>query len=262
MGFELHFPIADVSISFPLLMFLGFAVGVLSGLFGVGGGPMTSLFVTLAGYSTFTWLQSKANGHSLLNPVVWAIIICVAFISLSGIDYETYMAGAAPIHLMLGPVTVALAVPIYRLWTTIKKDMAGILAAVFVCCFFAALSAMALAIWMEAERDIQLAILSKSVTAPIAIEMAKILETPEALAIFFVFTTGIPGSLLATYIFKIGCVKGDKAQGLALGTTCHGLGVARAFQMSESAGTYAIIGMSLMGIFSGLFIPALILLFF
>lgn len=38
MGFELHFPIADVSVSFPLLMFLGFAVGVLSGLFGVGGG--------------------------------------------------------------------------------------------------------------------------------------------------------------------------------------------------------------------------------
>ena len=35
---ELHFPIADVSVSFPLLMFLGFAVGVLSGLFGVGGG--------------------------------------------------------------------------------------------------------------------------------------------------------------------------------------------------------------------------------
>lgn len=35
---ELHFPIADVSVSFPLLIFLGFAVGVLSGLFGVGGG--------------------------------------------------------------------------------------------------------------------------------------------------------------------------------------------------------------------------------
>ena len=35
---ELHFPIADVSVSFPLRMFLGFAVGVLSGLFGVGGG--------------------------------------------------------------------------------------------------------------------------------------------------------------------------------------------------------------------------------
>ena len=37
-GMELHFPIADVSVSLPLLMFLGFAVGVLSGLFGVGGG--------------------------------------------------------------------------------------------------------------------------------------------------------------------------------------------------------------------------------
>ena len=38
LGMELHFPIADVSVSFPLLMALGFVVGVLSGLFGVGGG--------------------------------------------------------------------------------------------------------------------------------------------------------------------------------------------------------------------------------
>ena len=37
-GMELHFPIADVSVSLPLLMLLGFGVGVLSGLFGVGGG--------------------------------------------------------------------------------------------------------------------------------------------------------------------------------------------------------------------------------
>ena len=50
-GMELHFPIADVSVSFPLLMVLGFAVGVLSGLFGVGGGFLMTPILFFLGHS-------------------------------------------------------------------------------------------------------------------------------------------------------------------------------------------------------------------
>lgn len=224
--------------------------------------PLTSLLITLCAFSGFGWLQKKAGGNSLLNPVVWAIIVCVTFISLSGIGYETYMRGAAPIHFLLGPVTVALAVPLYRLLSTIQKDVLALLSAIFICCLLAAFSAMGLAALMDANTDMQLAIISKSVTAPIAIEIANKINTPESLAVFFVFTTGIPGSLLATAIFRAARIKDERAQGLALGTTCHGLGTARAFQISKEAGTYAVIGMSVMGILSGLILPTLILLFF
>ncbi len=221
--------------------------------------PLTSLLVTLSGFAFFKWLQDKSNGNSLLNPVVWAIVICVIFIKISGIDYATYMEGVSIIHFLLGPVTVALAVPLYRLIIVIRKDALAMRCAIGVSCIIAAFSAMFIAYMMDASQDIQLAITSKSVTAPIAIEIANKINTPESLAIFFVFTTGIPGSLLATFIFKMMNVKDERTQGLALGTTCHGLGTARAFQISETAGTYAIIGMSIMGILSGLCLPAIIL---
>ncbi len=224
--------------------------------------PLTSLFVTLAAYAGFGWLQNKAGGNSLLNPVVWAIICCVVFIQASGIGYETYMKGAAPIHFLLGPVTVALAVPLYRLLGMIRKDARAILIAILFACLFSAGSAVGLAIIMMASVDMQLAITSKSVTAPIAIEIAKKIGTPESLAVFFVFTTNIPWILLTGFIFKASRIKDERAQGLTLGTTCHGLGVARAFQISEQAGTYAVIGMSVMGIFSGVLLPFLILTFF
>ncbi len=221
--------------------------------------PLASLLITLSSFSMFKYLQDKSGGNSLLNPVVWAIITCVIFIKTSGISYETYMNGVSIIHFLLGPVTVALAVPLYRLMSVIKKDILAILLAIGLSCLTAAFSAMLIAYLMEASQDIQRALTSKSVTAPIAIEIANKIGTPESLAIFFVFTTGIPGSLLATFIFKSMKIKDERTQGLALGTTCHGLGTARAFQISETAGTYAIIGMSIMGILSGLFLPALII---
>lgn len=224
--------------------------------------PLTSLLVTLGSFAGFSALQKRVGGHAALNPVVWAILSCVAFIQLSGISYEVFMRGAAPVHFLLGPVTVALAVPLYRLLGMIRKDARAILTAIGFACLFSAFSAMGLATLMMASEEMRLAIASKSVTAPIAIEIAGKIGAPGSLAVLFVFATNIPWLLFTGYIFKIARIKDERAQGLALGTTCHGLGAARAFQISETAGTYSVIGMSVMGILSGVLLPILILSFF
>lgn len=222
--------------------------------------PLTSLLVTLGAFYIFGLLQKKANGHSALNPVVWAIIACVVFIKFSGISYESYMNGAGLIHFLLGPVTVALAVPLYRLIDSIRKDLRAILITIIAACLVSAFSAYAVMALMDASREMSLAITSKSVTAPIAIGIADKIGTPESLAILFVFSTNIPWLLLSGFIFKIIHMQDERAQGLALGVTCHGLGVARAFQVSKTCGTYSVMGMSLMGIISGILLPTLILL--
>lgn len=227
--------------------------------------PLTSLFVTLCAFYGFGLLQKRLGGHSMLNPVVWAIITCVVFIQVSGISYETYMDGAGVIHFLLGPVTVALAVPLYRLLKMIAKDARAILVTIACAAIISAFSAYAVMLWMGASQDMQLAVTSKSVTAPIAIEIARKIGTPESLAILFVFSTNIPWLLMTGWVFKGLQLKNtdqdERAQGLALGTVCHGLGVARAFQVSEICGTYSVIGMSLMGILSGILLPILIIAF-
>jgi len=223
--------------------------------------PLTSLLVTLSAFYTFGIAQKKASGHSALNPVVWAIISCVCFIQFSGISYETYMNGAGIIHFLLGPVTVALAVPLYRLLDDIKKDIRAILITISAACLISAFSAYAIMVFMDAAQDMQLAITSKSVTAPIAIGIANKIGAAESLAILFVFSTNIPWLLLSGFIFKMVSVHDERAQGLSLGVVCHGSVVARAFQISKTCGTYSVMGMSLMGIISGVLLPALILSF-
>ena len=229
------------------------------------GNPLTSLLITLCAFYGFGELQKKLGGHAMLNPVVWAIITCVVFLQASGVSYDTYMQGAGIIHFLLGPVTVALAVPLYRLLSTIAKDARAILIAVGGGSLLSAFSAFAIMFWMGASQDMQLAVTSKSVTAPIAIEIARKIGTPESLAVLFVFATNIPWLLFTGFVFQAlrlkNTAQNERAQGLALGTVCHGLGVARAFQISKNCGTYAVIGMSLMGIISGVLLPILIILF-
>lgn len=222
--------------------------------------PLTALLVTIGSFSFAQWLQKKAHGNSLLNPVVIAIALSVTFIAFSGIGYETYMQGAGFIHFLLGPATVALAVPLYKQIQMIGKQALAVGTAVLTACFVSGFVAWALACSMGASMDIQLSIIPKSVTTPIAIGIAEKIETIPSLAVFFVFTTGILGSLFATLIFQLVKMNDDKAAGFSLGATCHALGVARAFQKSETAGAFAVLGMSLMGLTSGVLMPFVILM--
>ena len=223
--------------------------------------PLTSLFITLVAFYGFGLVQKRFGGHSMLNPVVWAIVVCVCFLSFSGISYDTYMQGAGIIHFLLGPVTVALAVPLYRLIGKISQDARAILITILAACLISAFSAFGIMVLMGASEEMRLAVTSKSVTAPIAIEIANKIGTPSSLAVLFVFATNIPWLLLTSFVFRAIRMKDQRAQGIALGTVCHGLGVARAFQVSELCGTYAVIGMSLMGIISGILLPILIIAF-
>lgn len=224
--------------------------------------PLMALFVTIGSFLAAQWFQKKMGGHSLLNPVVIAIILVVVYIVVLDIPYKDYLQNVNIIHALLGPATVALAIPLYSQLTLIKKSAIGIGVSVVISALVAAGVAYYMANLMGAGEDIQLAIIPKSATTPIAIGVAEKIGGDPSLAVFFVFTTGIIGSVIAGAVFRLFRITDDRAIGLSLGVTCHGLGVARAFQHSEKAGAFSALGMSLMGIVSGILLPVLVLSFF
>lgn len=220
---------------------------------------MASLAVTLGAFILGQWLQKKMKGHSLANPIVIAIVVVVAFIHFSGISYESYMKGVALIHTLLGPATVALAIPLYRQFALIKRSPIAISLAVLTTVLVSACVSVLLARQLHAPQELQLAIMLKSVSTPIAIGIAEKIHAIPSLAVLFVFSTGILGSLIAALLFSAARLKDDKAIGLSLGATCHGLGVALALQRNEVAGAFSVLGMGIMGIFSAFVLPAAIL---
>ena len=70
--------------------------------------------------------------------------------------------------------------------------------------------------------------------------------------------TGIIGALLGTAIFKMLNIKHDTSKGFALGLISHGIGTARAIEISEKAAAFSALAMGLGGILTAVFLPLII----
>ncbi|MDI3510651.1 MAG: hypothetical protein PWQ61_1416, partial [Betaproteobacteria bacterium] len=60
----------------------------------------------------------------------------------------------------------------------------------------------------------------------------------------------------ARYLFDALRISDPAVRGFALGTAAHGIGTARAFQVSEEMGAFAGLAMGLSALFSALVLPA------
>jgi predicted murein hydrolase (TIGR00659 family) len=227
----------------------------------LSGSPLLALFITLAAYQLGLLVYQKSKQNPIANPVAIAVILVVSFIQLIDMPYDTYFKGAQFIHFLLGSATVSLAIPIYRGLGSLKNRSIPLVAALVAGGGVSILSAVGIAALLGADKTIQGAMYSKSVTAPIAMGIAeRIGESPTLTAIFAVIT-GILGAIFAPYILNIMGVREWWQRGYATGVGAHGIGTSQAFGIHHDAGTYASLAMGLHGIAGALVIPAIFHLF-
>jgi len=70
-----------------------------------------------------------------------------------------------------------------------------------------------------------------------------------------VIATGISGAILGSFVLGLLRVRRDDVRGFAIGVASHGIGTARAFQISEEAGAFAGLGMAMNGILTAFILP-------
>ena len=154
--------------------------------------------------------------------------------TLTATTYDTYFDGAQFVHFLLGPATVALAVPLYAAISARAQAM---------CCrcssrcwparVTAIASAIALAGLLGGSRETLLSLAPKSVTTPIAMGIAEQIG-------------GMPvadrsagghhrhlGAVMARGVFNALRVSDPAMRGFAVGVAAHGIGTARAFQVTR-----------------------------
>ena len=220
--------------------------------------PLLGLLLTLLAYQAAMWINRCFNGTPLLHPVLVSIILIVSTLKLSGIDYHSYFSGAQFVHFLLGPVTVALAIPLYAQIRPLMRLATPLLVSLAVGSISAILIALALAASTGATPGTLLALAPKSVTAPIAMGIAERLNGSPSLAMAFVQMTGIFGAIIAPLVYTVLRIRDDKVRGFALGVAAHGIGTARAFQYSETAGAFAALAIGLNGLLTALLVPPLL----
>jgi len=222
--------------------------------------PLLWLSATLTAYVLADALSARLSRPPLANPVVLAAGALVAILALTATPYAAYFEGAQFVHFMLGPATVALAVPLYRNIRLVRRSLLPMAFALLAGSLTAAGSAVAIAYALGAPAEVLASLAPKSVTAPIAMELSKSLGGIASLAAVLVILTGIIGAVIVTPLMNALKIRNFAARGFAAGVASHGIGTARAFQVSELAGTFAGIAMGLNGALTSLLV--LLWLFF
>lgn len=220
--------------------------------------PLLWLTLTLLAYVLAFEIHRRTGFHALANPVLLAIVLLVAVLYATATPYSRYFEGAQFVHFLLGPATVALAVPLYGQLPRLTRMAFPILVALVAGSLTAALSAYLIAGALGASLPTMHSLAPKSVTTPIAMAIAERLGGLSSLAAVLVILTGIVGAVSATALMKLLRVKDDAATGFALGLASHGIGTARAFQLSETTGAFAALAMGVNGLFTALTLPWLL----
>ena len=216
--------------------------------------PLLWLTVTLVVYMAAEWLSATLKRNPLANPVVLTAAVLIVLLHFTGTDYKTYFDGAQFVHFLLGPATVALAVPLYHNIGIVKKALLPMGAALFAGSVTAAGSAVGIAWLMGAPPELLASLAPKSATTPIAMELARNLGGIASLTAVLVIFTGMTGAIIVTPTMNLLGIRDFAARGFAVGVASHGIGTARAFQVSELAGTFAGIAMGLNGALTSLLV--------
>ena len=220
--------------------------------------PLLGLTVTLLAYQGAWWVCRRAGFHPLANPVLLAVAALVLLLQLTGTPYPTYFEGAQFVHFLLGPATVALAIPLYTQLPRLRALAFPLLAALVAGSLTATISAVAIGKLFGASEASLLSLAPKSVTTPIAMGIAERIGGLPSLTAVLVITTGILGAVCARFVYQALGIADHAVRGFAIGVASHGIGTARAFQVSEQAGAFSGLAMGLNALLTALLVPLLL----
>ncbi len=220
--------------------------------------PLLGLTATLLAYQAAYWLYAKANMNPLANPVALSVAMLVALLWFTDTAYPVYFEGAQFVHFLLGPATVALAVPLYANLDTLRRNLLPLGGALLAGSMTAAVSAVGIGWMLGASRETLLSMAPKSVTTPIAMGIAEKLGGLPSLTAVLVVATGVIGAVLARGTLNLLRIEDHAVRGFAVGVAAHGIGTARAFQVSETMGAFAGLAMGLNGLATAFLFPLLL----
>lgn len=194
----------------------------------------------------------------LTTPVLFGTAVVMGILVMTGQSLGDYRPARDLITYMLGPATVALAVPVYRNRAFLAKYVAVALCGIIGGLLSTTICAVTLAVWFDLPNDVVHSIGMKSITAPVAVAISRILHGDSSLTAAFVIATGTMGAALGPWLMDRLGVDDPFARGLSLGTVSHGQGTAQAAIEGPLQGASASIAMALSALAASFTVPLLL----
>ena len=210
--------------------------------------------LSIAAYEAGMWLKKK-TGWAVFNPLLVAVVLIIPILKLINITYTEYNEGAKYISYLLTPATVCLAIPLYKQLHLLKKHGAAVICGITGGVIANALTIFALCAAFRLSHVHYVTLLPKSITTAIGMGVSEEAGGIVTLTVVSIVITGISGSILAETMFKMFHIGHPISRGLALGTSAHAIGTAKALELGEIEGAMSSLSIAVAGLMTVLVVP-------
>ena len=216
------------------------------------------IVLTLAMFIGAKKLQVKYK-TPFLNPALISSIGIIIVLLLLNEDYQDYMTGGKWINYLLNCTVVCLAFPLYQNRHKILQNASIICSSVLTAVMINFIFVYSVLKILGYSKEVIVTMLPRSMTAAVGIEVSHQLGGIDTITVMFIVTTGLIGSILGSYLLRLGKFKTSIAKGLTYGNASHAFGTAQALEIDLESGAFSSIGMILTAVLSSIILPILIL---
>jgi len=217
---------------------------------------MSDFFVSSANLGVFLSLGAyliglsikKKTGLAIMNPLFIAVALVILFLSVLDIPYEAYNQSAKLLSFLLTPATICLAVPLYEQLELLKKHKNAILAGIFSGVITSLVCVLVLCFLFGLDHASYVTLLPKSITTAIGMGLSEKLGGYVSITVSVIIITGILGNIIAENVLKLFRITEPVARGIAIGTSSHAIGTARAMELGQIEGAMSSLSIVISGI--------------
>lgn len=203
--------------------------------------------ISLLAYMLGLYLKKKFS-LAILNPLLTSVVVTILVLVASKVDYDIYYEGAKYLSWFLTPATVCLAIPLYEQFTLLKKNVKAVMIGITTGVLTSLLTVLFLSFLMGLSHKEYVTLLPKSITTAIGMGVSEELGGYVTITVAVIVITGVLGNILAEPVCKLFHITNPIAKGVAIGSSSHAIGTAKAMEMGEIEGAMSSLSIAVAGI--------------
>lgn len=205
------------------------------------------MFISVTGYEIGLLCRRKWK-LALCNPLLIAVIFVMTVLWAGGVEYETYSESAGYLGFFLTPATVCLAIPLYERLKLLRQHSRAIVAGILCGVLSSLGSVLLFSRLFGLSHETYVTLLPKSITTAIGMGVSEELGGIPSVTAAVIIVTGVLGNIMGDAVCRVFRIEEPVAKGLALGTSAHAVGTARAMEMGQVEGAMSSLAIAVAGL--------------